>query len=78
VAVNLMRGFQVATAARRLPTRKRRSLHPFETIHTLRYLYLHRAGLVVYPNGRPTLDIGSSVNVRRRFQHVEQQLRKAA
>lgn len=78
LAFNLMRGFQVATAPRRSPTRKRRTLHRFETIHTLRYLYLHRAGLVVYPDGRPTLDIGSSVSVQRRFQHVEQQLMKAA
>jgi hypothetical protein len=79
LAFNLMRGFQVATTALwRSPTRKRRSLHRFETIHTLRYLYLHRAGLVVYPDGRPTLDIGSSATLRRRFQHVEQQLMKAA
>jgi hypothetical protein len=78
LAFNLMRGFQVTTAARRSPTRKRRSLHRFQTIHTLRYLYLHRAGLVVYPDGRPTLDIGSSGTVRQRFRYVEQQLRKAA
>jgi hypothetical protein len=78
LAFNLMRGFQVTTAPRRAATRKRRALHCFETIHTLRYLYLHRAGLVLHPDGRPTLDIGRSVSVRRRFQHVEQQLRKAA
>jgi hypothetical protein len=78
LAFNLVRGFQVATAPRRAPTRKRRALHGFETIHTLRYLYLHRAGLIVHPAGRPTLDVGASGSVKRRFQHVERQLMKAA
>lgn len=79
LAFNLMRGFQVmTTAARRSRTRKHGSLHRFETIHTLRYLYLHRAGLVLHPDGRPTLDVGSSPAVRRRFQHIESQLMKAA
>ena len=79
LAFNLMRGFQVvSTAPRRSPTRKRNCLRRFETIHTLRYLYLHRAGLVLHPDGRPTLDVGSSPAVRHRFQNVERQLMKAA
>jgi hypothetical protein len=79
LAFNLTSGFQVVTTAtRRSPTRKHASLHHFETIHTLRHLHLHRAGLVLYPDGRPTLDVGSSPALRRRFQHVESQLMKAA
>jgi len=79
LAFNLMRGFQaVTTAARRAPTRKRRSVHRFEAIQTLRYQYLQRAGLVLYPDGHPTLDVGAAAAVKRRFRYVEQQLTKAA
>jgi len=43
MAFNLVRGFQALTIAeRRGSTRKRRSVYRFESIHTLRYLYLHR------------------------------------
>jgi hypothetical protein len=31
-----------------------------ETIHALRYLCLHRAGVLVRPDGYPTLDVGRS------------------
>jgi hypothetical protein len=52
LAFNLMRGFQLATTAeRRGATRTRRSWFRFEIIHTLRYLYLHRAGVMVRPDG---------------------------
>ena len=54
MAFNLVRGFQALTIAeRRGPTRKRRSLYRFESIHTLRYQYLHRAGVIVHPDGLP-------------------------
>ena len=59
LAFNLVRGFQLATTAeRRAPTRKRRTVFRFETIHTLRYLCFGRAGVLLYPDGYATLDVG--------------------
>jgi hypothetical protein len=56
LAFNLMRGFQlVTTAERRGQSRQRRRWFRFETIHTLRYLCLHRAGVIVRPDGYATL-----------------------
>lgn len=79
LAFNLMRGFQVATtASRRSPSRKRRTLYSFETIETLRYQCLHRAGLLVRPEGRSTLDVGTSPQVKRRFAFIHQGLLRAA
>ena len=78
LAFNPMRSFQVATtAARRGPTRKRRSLFAFETIHTLRFAFLQRAGVIVHPDGYATLDVGRSPAVIERFREVDR-LHKAA
>ena len=75
LAFNLMHGFQMATTAgRRGPTRKRRSLFHFETIHTLRYLCLHRAGVIVRPDGYATLDVGRSPAVVERFERLDRLL----
>ncbi len=77
LAFNLMNGFQVATGAgRRCRTRKRRSLYALETIQTLRYKWINRAGVLVSPQGRPTLDVG--LDVRKRFERMAQRLPRAA
>jgi hypothetical protein len=71
-AFNLMRGFQlVTTAERRRRTRKRRRWFRFETIHTLRYLCLYCAGLIVRPDGSATLDVGPTAAVAERFKRLE-------
>jgi len=78
MAFNVVRGFQtMTTAERRGRTRKRRSVYRFESIHTLRYLYLHRAGVIVRPDGRPTLDVGSSPAVAERFRRLDRLLQAA-
>ena len=78
MAFNLVRGFQALTIAeRRGPTRKRRAVYRFESIHTLRYLYLHRAGVIVRPDGRPTLDVGCSPGVAERFRRLDRLLKAA-
>lgn len=78
LAFNLMRQFQVATtAARRTPSRKRRTIYSFETIETLRYQCLQRAGLLVRPEGRCTLDVGTTPLVKRRFAAIHQGLHAA-
>ncbi len=75
LAFNLVRGFQTATtAARRGPTRKRHSLFRFETIHTLRYLCLQRAGVIGHPDGRATLDVGRAPGVAERFERLDRLL----
>lgn len=79
MAFNLMRGFQVATTAQvRTSTRTRRSLYRFARIETMRYECLGRAGVVVSPGGKPTLDVGRSHGVRKRFEFMEKRLQKAA
>lgn len=75
LAFNLSRSFQRATTARRrAPSRKRRTLFAFETIHTLRALCFQRAGLLTHPQGCATLDVGLSPAVAERFQRLDRLL----
>jgi hypothetical protein len=75
LAFNLARGFQLATMARRRsPSRKRRTLFGFETIHTLRAQCLQRAGLLTQPQGRATLDVGPAPAVGARFRRLDRLL----
>ena len=75
LAFNLSRSFQLATTARRrAATRKRRALFRFETIHTLRALCLQRAGVLVHPHGRATLDVGPAPAVSERFERLDRLL----
>ncbi len=79
VAFNLMRRFQAATtASRRRGNRKRRPVYRFASIHTLRYKILGRAGVLLHPDGRATLDVGCSPAVREDFSKTLEKLRKAA
>jgi len=78
LAFNLVRGFQLATTAERRPTtRKRRTLFRFETIHTLRYLCFGRAGVLLYPDGYATLDVGPAPAVADRFKRLDRLLKAA-
>jgi hypothetical protein len=75
LAFNLSRSFQRATTApRRAPSRKRRTLFVFETIHTLRALCFQRAGLLAHPQGRAVLDVGASPAVAERFERLDRLL----
>jgi hypothetical protein len=71
LAFNLMRALQTGITEPRRSNRKRRAIRLFQSIHTLRYQFINRAGLLVQPNGRSTLDVGSNAIVRERFQAVE-------
>ena len=77
LAFNLVRGFQLATTAERPTTRKRRTVFRFETIHTLRYLCFGRAGVLLYPNGYATLDVGPAPAVADRFKRLDRLLKAA-
>ena len=74
IAFNLMRALQIGTAERRSMNRKRRTILPFQTIQTLRYRFINRAGLLVQPNDRQILDVGNNPVVRERFQAIESAL----
>lgn len=79
MAHNLIKSFQVATtAARRPATRKRRARYALEAIHTLRYKWINRAGVIIHPAGYPTLDIGNSPEMKNRFTELDARLQKAA
>ena len=75
LAFNLSRSFQVATtASRRRPSRKRWALFRLESIHTLRAQCLQRAGVLVYPHGVATLDVGITPAVADRFRRLDRLL----
>ena len=75
LAFNLMRGFQIATGLdRRRPLMRRRSVFAFQSIQTLRYEFLHRAGVLLRPDGRATLEIGNNPAVRARFLALSDRL----
>jgi Transposase DDE domain group 1 len=75
LAFNLSRSFQLATTARRrAPSRKRRTLFVFETIHSLRALCLQRAGLLTHPHGCATLDVGLSPAIAERYERLDRLL----
>jgi hypothetical protein len=75
LAFNLSRRFQLATTAtRRAPSRKRRALFRFATIHTLRALCFQRAGVLTHPQGRATLDVGPAPGVAERFERLDRLL----
>lgn len=79
MAFNLIRGFQVAAgAAERSSTRKRRTLFALQSIQTLRYKWLNRAGTIVRPQGQPTLDVGVTADVKQSFQQMAKHLSGAA
>ena len=50
------------------------ALRAFRIIHTLRHQFINRAGLLVQPNGRWTLDVGNNRNIGDGFQTIEQAL----
>ena len=78
LAFNLTRSFQVAARPEpRSRSRKRRTLNRFETIHALRFKLLGRAGVLLHPAGRTTLDLGTSPAAQHDFQRVAQALRVA-
>jgi len=76
---NLMKSFQVATTATpRSRSRKHRVLCHLQTIQSLRYQWLNRAGRLSHPNGIPTLDLGTNPTVQTRFMNMTQRLSDAA
>lgn len=79
LAFNLVRGFQAATTAPlRTPNGKGTTRHRFEHIRTLRFKLINRAGLIVKPKGRATLDVGCIPEVATLFKTISRKLDFAA
>jgi hypothetical protein len=79
MAHNLIKSFQVkTTAARRSATRKRRARYGLQSIQTLRYKWINRAGILRYPDGYATLDVGNAAETRKHFAEIDVGLRRAA
>jgi hypothetical protein len=79
LAYNLVTSFQIATSAPRLKrSRKRATLFRLCSIHTLRYEFLNKAGIVQRPNGRPTLTLSNNEATKAAFTRLVAKLRLAA
>lgn len=79
LAFNLMRAFQAATGATtRIPNGKATTRLRFKHIRTLRFEFINRAGIIVKPKGKATLDVGSSPAVRETFESISRSLEIAA
>ena len=74
IAFNLMRAMQAGATERRSTNRKRRTIRPFQTIQTLRYGFINRAGLLIQPGGSQILEVGNNPMVRERFKTIENAL----
>jgi hypothetical protein len=74
MAFNLIRGLQVTDRPRET-SRNRRSRFVFPTIQTLRYQWINRAGMLLFPDGYPTLDVGGNPEVKKRFLEIGKRLR---
>lgn len=79
LAFNLIHSFQRAIGApTRSANRKRRPRHLYRSIRTLRFDFINRAGIIIRPNGRATMDVGTSTTVKTHFHHIDQMLSRAA
>ena len=77
--MNLMRSFQLATAAQpRKRTRKRTFGYVFQSMKTLRFELIHQPLRLVRPAGRSELRFAVSPLARRRIQQIRRHLQLAA
>jgi len=78
LAHNLMTSFQLATDARPRPrSLKRTALYVLKSIHTLRYEFIARAGLLRRPAGRATLTLAHNLPTRSLFERIADRLAAA-
>jgi hypothetical protein len=79
LAHNLVRSFQLAIGApRRARTRKRTYAFVLQSLQTLRFTLIHQPARLVRPAGRPELRFAVSERTRRRIEHAERSVRRAA
>lgn len=79
LAHNLLANFQIETEARpRARSRKYTTLHPLQSVQTLRFELFHRAGELRRPNGTTILRLPDNDHIRRRFEAIAARLAPAA
>ena len=79
LAHNIVTSFQIATSPPRLKrSRKRTAIFLLKSIHTLRYEFLNRAGIVQRPAGRSTLTLANNEATKRIFTRLVDKLAQAA
>ncbi len=79
LTLNLVRSFQIAAgAAPRRRTWKHTFGYVFPSLQTLRFELIHQPARMVRPAGRTALRFAVSGATRRRIEHVERQLKRAA
>jgi len=79
LAHNLVTSFQIATrATRRPPSRKSTAIFDIQSVRTLRYELLSRAGILQHPAGRATLTLSRNLPTRRLFETIVDRLAHAA
>jgi hypothetical protein len=78
LAHNLMTSFPLATDARpRRRSLKRTALYVLKSIHTLRYEFIARAGLLRRPAGRAILTLAHNLPTRSLFERIADRLAAA-
>jgi len=71
LAFNLSRAMQASLAApQAVTTAKRAARFCYRSIRTLRFEWLNRAGRLIRPNGKTTLDVGCAPTVRKHFTFI--------
>ena len=79
LAHNIVTSFQIATSAPRVKrSRKRTALFLLKSVHTLRYEFINRAGVVQRPAGRATLTLAKNEATRKVFMRLVDKLAQAA
>lgn len=79
LTLNLVRSFQIATAAARRPlTRKRTFAYVFQSFSTLRFELIHQPARLVRPLGRPSLRFAVSPRARARIERCKRSLQRLA
>lgn len=79
LAYNLVTGFQLETDAAERPKSLKRTAHfVLRRIQSLRFELFARAGIVQYPQGRPTLTLAHNLPTRHLFEQILASLQKAA
>lgn len=81
LAVNLTRELQIRAAPRRISRPdglKRRPCWTFPTLATLRQRWLHRAGRLLQPQGRPVLALAAESSTRKELLDLYEGAAKAA
>ena len=76
---NLLTNFQLeAGAVRRAATRKRTSLWGLQTIQSLRFTVVHRAAILVRPQGTLRLRLRENPHTRQIYERLQTALARAA